>query len=50
MMEIQWFPQSYLKKKLKIIKEWSSRRGAVVNESNQEPLGCRFHPWPLSVG
>ena len=29
---------------------WSSHRGAVVNESDQEPRGCRFNPWPCSVG
>ena len=29
---------------------WSSRRGAVVNESKYEPWGCRFDPWPCSVG
>ena len=29
---------------------WHSRRGAVVNESDEEPRGCGFHPWPCSVG
>ena len=29
---------------------WSSRRGAVVNESDEEPWGCGFDPWPCSVG
>ena len=28
----------------------SSRRGSVVNESNQEPQGFGFDPWPCSAG
>ena len=28
----------------------SSRCGAVVNESDEEPWGCGFDPWPYSVG
>ena len=32
------------------VKRGSSRRGSVVNESDQEPWGCRFSPWPRSVG
>ena len=28
----------------------SSFRGAVVSESDQEPWGCGFNPWPCSVG
>ena len=28
----------------------SSRRGTVVNESDQEPWGCGFNPWPCSLG
>ena len=28
----------------------SSRRGSVVNESDWEPWGCGFGPWPCSVG
>ena len=29
---------------------WSSHRGSVVKESDQEPQGCRFDPWTCSVG
>ena len=28
----------------------SSCDGSVVNESDWEPWGCGFHPWPRSVG
>ena len=27
-----------------------SRHGAVVNKSGWEPWGCRFNPWPHSMG
>ena len=28
----------------------SSHHGSVVNESDWEPWGCGFDPWPCSVG
>ena len=28
----------------------NSRHGSVVNESDYEPEGFRFDPWPCSVG
>ena len=31
-------------------KTQSSHHGAVVNESDWEPWGCGFEPWPCSVG
>ena len=34
---------------LKIHHFWSSRRGAVVDESDWGPWGCRFNPCPCSV-
>ena len=30
-------------------KLWSSRHGSVVSESDWEPRGFRFNPWPCSV-
>ena len=38
------------KHSVKIPWGWSSRRGAVVNESDEEPWGCGFGPCPCSVG
>ena len=29
---------------------WSSCGGSVVNESDEEPRGFGFDPWPRSVG
>ena len=43
-----WFGLKVLS--IKIIKTRSSRRGAVVNESDWEPWGCGFDPWPRPVG
>ena len=34
----------------KMWKRQSSCHGSVVNESDWEPWGCRFDPWPFSVG
>ena len=35
---------------MKMINSWSSCCGSVVIKSNWEPQGCRFDPWPCSVG
>ena len=29
---------------------WSAHCGSVVDESDGEPWGCGFDPWPCSVG
>ena len=29
---------------------WSSHRGSVVNKPDEDPQGCRFDPWPHSLG
>ena len=43
-------PSAHLNLSIKSNISRSSHRGSVVNESDWEPWGCGFDPWPCSVG